>query len=299
MIPWLSGAEIASRASLADVVAALREEFATAPTHLPREHLALGDGDLLIMPAVSARAAGVKLVTVQPRNPPRGLPLINGCYVLFDADTGVPSALLDGAALTALRTPAMSAIATVALARADAHRSVIVGGGVQAAGHLSAMRWCLGADCEQIVVTRTGARPDWADVAVRVATVAELADVVPTADVISLCTSAGEPLFDGSLVSPGTHLNVVGSYRPNRREVDAALVMRSRVFVDDRAAAAQEAGDLLLALADGWSMDRIAGDLVALASGRGQREDVQEITMFKSVGLAVCDLVVAQLATRS
>lgn len=117
---------------------------------------------------------------------------------------------------------------------------------------------------------------------------------IPMADIICTCTSSSVALFDGALVRPGTHLNLVGSYRPERCEVDAAVLMRSTIAVDDHAAARAEAGDIVLA--DAWA--RVAGDLHDLVSGRVIRQDPAEITVFKSVGLAVEDLAVARLAAQ-
>lgn len=277
-LPYLDADRIRALVPMADAVTALRAAFAGTLGHRHREQVPVAGGDLLVMPATDGSFAGVKLVTVQPANAGTGRPLIQGVYVLIDGRSGSPVALLDGAALTRLRTPAASAVATDALAVADARVLAVYGTGVQGRGHVEAVR----------VVRPSIERVVWCG----------RDDPYPAdAHVVCTCTTSPVPLFDGRLVRPGTHLNVVGSYTLDRREVDAAVVARATVVVDERDAAMAEAGDLALAAAEGaWSWSQVSGDLHDVSSGRVGRRSDDEITLFKSVGLAAQDLVVARLA---
>ena len=296
-------AEVAALVPMHDAVIALRDCFALRPAHIARQAHAVAGGEFLLMPAVDANAAGVKLIMVQPKNAVRGLPIIQGTYVLFDADAGHAIALLDGAALTTLRTPAISAVATDAMARTDVRTLGIVGSGPLALGHIDAML-CVRPGITDIVLasrTRRNAERLVDDIVARA--------VLPTGvsirvgdyahaaacDIVCTGTRAIEPIIDASMVRPGTHINAVGAYRTDMRELSTDLVAASSVIVDDIEAAHHEAGDLALAVADGgWAWDRVAGDLAAVAAGNVARVSATEITLFKSVGLAVQDLVIAR-----
>ena len=245
-LPHLDAAAIAELVPFADAVAALREAFITRPVTVERTAVAVAGGDLLVMPAVLHDVAGIKSVMVQPANAARGQPVIQGGYLLFDAVRGTPVATMDGAALTALRTPAASAIVTRALAGADARTCVVVGRGPQGRAHVGAMRWALPGLHDIVNVGR---------------------GVIPMADVICTCTSSAVALFDGLLVPDGAHLNLVGVYRPDRTEVDSALMNRATIVVDDHAAARAEAGDI--AMTDAWH--RVVGDLHDVVDGRVTR----------------------------
>ncbi|MDJ0380208.1 ornithine cyclodeaminase family protein [Streptomyces sp. G-G2] len=265
----------------------------------PRTGLAVPGGELLLMPAASGAYAGVKIAGVAPGNPARGLPRITGCYLLLDGPTLSPLALLDGAALTALRTPAVSALALRHLAPAGPPlRLVLFGSGPQAYGHLEALlavRELAGA----VVVTRT---PEGAQKLARYArTLGVPARTggpgdVAGADLVVCCTTSREPLFDGRLVAPGATVIAVGSHEPDARETDTALVRRSVVYVESRAAALREAGDLLVPEAEGAvGPGHINGTLADLVTGRmGGGGAAGCPQLFKSVGMAWEDLVVAQ-----
>ena len=299
-LPYIDADELFRLVPLTDALDALRACFTSAPSHLDRLHTAAGGGELLVMPAAAGDAAGVKLVGIQPANPSRGLPIIQGVYVLFDMRIGQPIALLDGAALTTLRTPMISALATDALARRDARSLGIIGTGPQAVAHVSAMR-VVRPDIDRVVVAgRTPAHVARVVAELRGAgepvTAGSYSDAA-ACDIVCAATRADTALFGLADVHPGAHLNVVGSYRLDLREVAADLVAAATVTVDDIAAAKAEAGELHLAVEEGvWSWDRIAGDLTDLASGRLRRTSDDEITLFKSVGLAVQDLAIAQRA---
>jgi ornithine cyclodeaminase len=254
-------------------------------------------GSLLVMPAFGDAGVGVKLVALTPANPERGLPFIQASYVLFDAETQAPQAVLDGTALTALRTAAVSGLATRYLARAEASRLVLFGAGVQARSHLEAM-CAVRPVTDLVVVSRS---PDAAEALVGegrgrgLDAASGTSGAVGEADVVCTCTTAEEPLFDGSRLAPGAHVNAVGSYRPETRELDTETVLRARVVVETRDVALAEAGDLLIPIAEGAiEAGHVAADLAETVRGAQVRRSPQDVTLFKSVGMAFEDLVVAR-----
>lgn len=290
---------IVAAVDMAAAVEVLRAAFGRRRSIPPRTQVELGRGDdLLLMPAYDDRAIGIKTVTVIGDNPSRGLPLVHAHYSLFDRQTGRPLASFDGTALTALRTPAASALATDVLAPPDPATLGVFGIGVQARGHIEAML-AVRPSLAEVRVThpdRDRAAVFARDMARRHNRPVAVADPGATSacDIVCGCTSSIEPVVDTEAVRPGAHLNLVGSYSDARREVDEALVARSRVFVDDRDAARAEAGELIAAAARGpWSFDRIEGDLVDLVSAATVDRAADDITLFKSVGLALEDLAVA------
>lgn len=302
-LPYIDAAELFRLVPLTDALEALREVFVSGPQHVDRVHSRAGGGEFLVMPAGAGDAAGVKLVGIQPDNPARGLPIIQGIYVLFDMRIGQPVALLDGAALTTLRTPMISALATDALARLDARSLGIIGTGPQATAHVQAMRVVRPAIDEMVVAGRTSEHVarvvDQLVAAGESAVAGSYADAA-ACDIVCAATRADTALFGLADVNAGAHVNLVGSYRLDLREVASDLVAASTVAVDDVAAAKAEAGDLHMAVQEGvWAWDRIAGDLTDLASGRLTRTSYAEITLFKSVGLAVQDLAIAQRAAEA
>ncbi|WP_264203021.1 ornithine cyclodeaminase family protein [Streptomyces bambusae] len=253
-------------------------------------------GELLLMPAAAGGYAGVKIAGVAPGNAARGLPRITGSYLLLDGTTLEPLALMDGAALTALRTPAVSALAVSRLTEPGRPlRTVLFGSGPQAHGHLEALL-AVRELAEVVVVARNAA--GGAALAARAralgvpATTGTPADVAG-ADLVVCCTTAREPLFDGRLVPDGATVVAVGSHEPDARETDTALVRRAAVYVESRTAALREAGDLLIPEAEGAiGPGHVAGTLADLVRGlpyggpAGPR-------LFKSVGMAWEDLAVA------
>lgn len=298
-LPLIDGDGLERLVSMSEAVAALERAFAIDTAALPdRQHLDVGGGDLLVMPAWSEGAAGVKLVTVAPENPERGWPLIHGIYVLFDKPSLRPVALFDAAPLTALRTAAVSAVATRRLARPQSEHLVIFGAGVQARSHLTAMHEIL--DLKRVsVVSRTRGRAEELAAQARslgLDAASSGPEAVGEADVICTCTTSTEPLFDGSLVRRGTHINAVGSYRPDARELDDRAIGRARVVVDT-AAAVGGSGDLIGPLGTG-ALDREEVLLLRqVLEDRGPRSS-KEITIFKSVGAAFEDLAVAEAAAQ-
>lgn len=250
------------------------------------------------MPAAAGAYAGVKIAGVAPGNAALGLPRITGSYLLLDGPTLRPVALLDGAALTALRTPAVSALALRHLTPRDRPLALVVfGAGPQAYGHLEALL----AERELAGVTVVARAPDRAERLAAHARALGLAartggpEDVSGADVVLCCTTARTPLFDGRLVRPGATVVAVGSHEPDARETDTALVRRSAVYVESRAVALREAGDLLIPEAEGAiGPGHITGTLADLVAGRHPAPGRQNgPRLFKSVGMAWEDLAVA------
>lgn len=259
-------------------------------------------GTLLLMPAWQAgRSLGVKIVTVFPDNPRCALPSVHGTYLLLDAATGTPRAMLDGTALTLRRTAAASALAAGFLARLDSAVHLVVGTGALApylaAAHAAqrpirrTLVW--GRDRQKaaaLAATFAGAGRD-------AEAVGDLERAVAGADIVTCATLAREPLIRGAWLQPGTHLDLVGGFTPDMREADDEAIARASVYVDTEAAT-REAGDIVQPLRSGvLTPPRIAGDLSALCRGEcAGRRDPGEITLFKSVGSALEDLAAAQLA---
>lgn len=289
---------------VARAVDTLERAFADrAAVRVPlREHVPCGEGELLLMPAASDTGAGVKLVTINPANPPRGRPLVSGLYALFAEDL-TPAAVFDAAALTALRTAAVSALATRCLARADASRLVVFGAGVQAAAHVTAMRAVRPVRHVYVV----GRSPQRARrLAEEVAASGLPAEVAPPsavaeADIVCACTTSRDPVFDGAELADGAHVNAIGSYQPHAREVDDETVRRARLVVEDREAVFAETGDVIIPLGRGvLRKEDVVADLAEIVRGEVPggpvRRDDRDITLFESVGLAVEDLVLARAA---
>lgn len=259
-------------------------------------------GVLLLMPAWQpGEVTGVKLVHICAGNERRGLPSVQGLYVLFDGPTGTPLAMMDGTALTLRRTAATSAMAAGWLARADARRLLVIGAGAlgphlarahSAARPIEAIRiWNRTADRAVAVADALQAEGLPAEATV------DLDAALGWADIVSCGTMSREPLVKGRLLRPGAHVDLVGAFTATMRESDDAAMGRARVFVDARDAALAEAGDILLAIAAGaFTAGDIQADLFELARGNaaGRRSD-DEITLFKSVGNALEDLAAARL----
>jgi ornithine cyclodeaminase len=297
-VPFVDADELASLVPMTAAIDALERAFREGdPDAAPlRSHVETDAGTLLMMPASGSAGVGVKLVTLTPDNPPRGQPLIHALYALFDARTQAPALLVDGAALTALRTGAVSGLATRHLARRDASRLVIFGAGVQARSHLDAMASV--RPLERVtVVGRTPAHVEaLVDHARARGLTAEAGapDAVREADVVCTCTTATTPLFQGSALAAGAHVNAVGAYQRDAREVDTETVRRARVVVESRGAALAESGDLLVPIDEGAIDEHhVVADLREVVRGAEVRRSPQDVTLLASVGLAFEDLAVA------
>lgn len=236
-------------------------------------------------------ALGAKLVTVCPGNTERGLGTHQAVIVMLDPETGVVDAILDGRYITEARTAAVSAVSARHLARKNAKVLAIIGSGVQARSHHEALE--LVREFSEVRAwspNLSRLRQFAADTGVRAMESAEAA--TRGADVVVTVTASPVPVIQNEWVSDGTHVIAVGACRPSQRELDPALVERARVVVDSRAAALQEAGDVLMGISEGrWTADHITAELGELPARRNDRE----ITVFKSLGLAVEDIYAAQL----
>jgi ornithine cyclodeaminase/alanine dehydrogenase-like protein (mu-crystallin family) len=269
----------------------------------PRQHLHDAEQELLLMPSFLDGGATVKLVGIDPANPARGLPRIQGVVVVFDGPGLTPSAVLDAAAVTAIRTAAVSGLATRYLARPDSERLVLFGAGPQAHAHLEAM--VAVAPVRHVrVVSRTPAPAAALVERARAAfgLDAEVAgpEAVTDADLVCACTTSSTPVFDGARLPRGVHVNAVGSYRPDLQELDVTTVRSCRVVVEDRGAALRESGDLAHAVASGWDPGSIAADLPELVRDRVVvRSAGDDRTLFDSVGLAYEDLIVAEAVVQA
>lgn len=263
--------------------------------------LSTHDGRALFMPVYSpvhARLAQ-KIVTIHPGNDTRGLPFIHALVFIADASTGRPLAIMDGESITALRTGAGSGLATNLLAREDATVAAVFGAGVQARSQLEAM-------CAVRPITKAyvfGRRSDRADTFARKMTarldievcVAPDPETLAMADVIATATTSLTPVFDPRNLRAGCHINGIGSFRPDMTEIPAETVKAATVVVDQRSACLAEAGDILVPIARGdITADHIHAEIGEIVAGtKPGRTTPDEITLFKSVGNAIQDLVVA------
>ena len=287
---YLDAADVAAfgpASAVEAIIGALRGGLdpATDPARVPVE---LAHGQFLLMPSQTAAAAGVKVVTVAPDNPARGLPRIQAGYLLFDHDTLALRAILDGTALTTLRTPAVSVAAVLARLPERALRVAVVGAGTQAIGHVAT----LAAVRPLAAVSYLVREPSRTALAAVALGSAPAENAIRSADVVVCATSARSPVFDSVLLRDDAVVIAVGSHEPDARELDAALLGRAHVVVEDVATALREAGDVILAIADGTldparlvpMRDAVLG-AVELPADRP--------LVFKSVGMSWQDLVVA------
>jgi len=254
-----------------------------------------------LMPAAASTldGYGAKLLSLTPSNPVQGLPAIRGEFLLFEKTTGAPVAVLDAAALTAIRTAAASGLATRLLARPDARSCGLFGTGVQAESHLEAM--CVVRPVEKIHVWgRNFAKAAaWAEqqagLTGRHVTAMQDPAEVAGCDLICTVTAAREPILQGAWVRPGTHVNLVGSHTLTTREADSALIARSKVYVDRMESVHKEAGDLMIPVREGAVQpDHFRGEIGRVVTGElAGRTGSEEITLYKSLGIAAQDLYAA------
>lgn len=261
------------------------------------------EATLLLMPAwqVGGRF-GVKMVTVFPGNAAKSLPAVMGLYLLGDATTGTPLALIDGPSLTVRRTAAASALASRYLSRRDAGTMLMVGTGALAP-HLIGAHAVVRPIKKVLVWGRDPAKAaalasSFKAAAFSASAATDLEEAVRGADIVSCATLSREPLVRGAWLRPGAHLDLVGAFTPEMRESDDAAVRRASVFVDTRAGALKEGGDVVQPLKSGiLKPENVLADLFELTRGekKGRRLS-DEITLFKSVGSALEDLAAAELA---
>lgn len=315
-IKILTRDEVAQAVSMAEAIEMIRKAFvqlsagkAEMPlrTQIPvKKHKAVA----LFMPAylTDSGALGAKIVSVFPQNTRKNLPTIHAVVFVVDGETGRPLAVMDGTYLTALRTGAASGVATDILARKDARVAAIIGAGTQSHTQLEAV--CTVRNIEKVWVydivpkiardyvkaMKTYGSPIPADI-----TVAKSPkQAVHEADIICTATTSFKPVFKDSDLKAGVHINGIGSYTPEMHEIPARTVVRSKVVVDSRQASLAEAGDLIISISGGLISDKhIYGEIGEVAVGKiAGRESDGEVTFFKSVGLAVQDIAVADLVLR-
>jgi ornithine cyclodeaminase len=257
-------------------------------------------GMIGLMPGYLEQPAslGLKAVSIFPGNHDSGHDSHQGVVMLFDPMHGTPLAVVDASSITAIRTAAVSGVATRALARDDAGDLAILGSGVQAATHLAAMRavrpirrvrvWSRDPDHARRFAAAHG------DIPIEV--MPSVQEAIDGADLVCTTTAAREPIVEGGWLAPGAHINAVGACFATARELDTAAVVRARLIVDSRESALHESGDFLIAKAEGAIGDEhIAGELGDVLLGRvAGRSSASEVTLFESLGLAIEDLAAAQ-----
>ena len=295
----LSAADVRAALPMPKAIDAMRHAYsqlsagkAIAPQ---RQHLSTDKGVTLIMPAYLPERSefGIKVVSVYDDNPNLELPRITATVLVLDPATGVPKAIMDGASLTAIRTGAGGGVAADLLARQDAKTVGVFGAGVQARAQLQAVMAVRDiTNVNLISRTLTSAEQfaaeisEWKD-APEVYRVRTPEAVVQDADIVICATTSGTPLFDGNALPPGTHITAVGTFVPEKREVDTTTIRRAdRIVVDSREDCLAEAGDLIIPNAE---IDAEIGEI--LNGDKPGRESKDEITFFKSVGVAVQDAV--------
>lgn len=297
--------------SMDDLVRAMRKalvEFSAGHVRQPlRNVIEVGEQKAFfgVMPAFipDPPALGTKLVTVFGRNQSVGLPSHLATIVLLDPATGELLAVMDGRYITESRTAAVSAVSVQLLAREGAGTLAILGSGVQARSHLTAIASVCALRDVRVWSPSEERRTAFAwemqrQGAPAIRSMGSAREAVDGADIVVLATAAREPVVESAWIAGGAHICAVGACRPDQREMESALVGRARLFVDSRTAALAEAGDLAIPMREGaFGPDHIAGELGEVASGavRG-RASADDLTIFKSLGLAVEDVAAAHLA---
>ena len=298
----LTASDVRAALTMPDAIAAMRVafgEFSAGRAVVPlRSRLASSQGVTLVMPALMAEkgALGVKIVSIFEKNLAQGLPTVTAAVLVLDPANGVPLAVMDGTGMTALRTGAAGGLAADLLARKDAAVMALFGAGVQARTQLAAVRAVRDITRVNLVdPDEKAAMALMAEVAASQNAPAityfnDVNDAVAEADIVAAATTSRKPVFDGRRLRPGTHVTGVGSFTPEMQEIDAETIRRARVVVDSREACAAEAGDLIVV----GALDRIDAEIGEIVNGAYPgREDDEQITYFKSVGLAVQDAAAA------
>ena len=306
----LSRSDVEKALSMKDAIELVEQgfvEFGQGRVDMPQRPVIFvpeHDGLAGFMPALVREmgALAIKTVTAFKGNPQKGLPTIFGTVTLLDSETGITLAIMDGGYLTAVRTGAASGVATKYLAKENAHIVASFGAGVQGATQLEAI--CTVRDIREVRVFDTdqeaaerfaremGGR---GPIPANVVAVDSARDALAGADVVATATTSPSPIFDGEDLSPGVHINGVGSHAPKMRELDTKTIIRSKIVCDSVEACLAEAGDLLIPIEEGALKESdIHGGLADVISGRlPGRENDEEVTLYKSVGLAFQDAVTA------
>ena len=302
--------KISQYLSYTDLIEALRSIFLSDYTLPLRHHhfYTNTEGDqntLILMPVWNKEYIGMKQVTVAPGNAKENKPSVYAQYILSDAKTGQPLALMNAAELTSRRTACTSALASSFLSRNDAENLLVVGGGSVAKhlveAHLALRKfkkvsvWMRNPDKLAAYVNALKKK------GIDVHLVTNLEEAAREADVISCATLSKTPVIRGEWIKPGAHLDMIGSHKPDTRETDDDAIRKSTIFVDSRMGALHETGELALPIADGIISEKdVQADIVELVKGiHGGRKNEEEITLFKSAGLAVEDLAAALLVYKN
>lgn len=293
--PWISAEQVFARVDFARAIGAIQRALRSGldpAVDVDRQILDLAMGQLLLMPAESAEFVGVKIASVAPGNPAIGRARIQAVYLLMDAATLAPIALLDGTALTTLRTPAVSAAVADALAPSDVDHLVVFGSGPQAWGHIEALLTTRAIGRVSIVahnperVSALVERVENSGLRAQSGT----SDSVRDAGLIVCATTSREPLFDGVLVSNDSLTIAVGSHEPGARELPSALITRAQIVVDDPVVAVREAGDIIIPIGEGIATTLVPMRAIVMGAIPVDRERPR---VFKSCGMPWEDLVIA------
>lgn len=306
----LSGSDVQKALSMKDAIELVERgfvEFGAGGVDMPQRAVIFvpqNDGLAGFMPAFirGMGALSIKIVTAFKNNPKRGMPTIFGTVTLLDPETGVPLSIMDGGYLTAVRTGAASGVATKYLAKQDARVATIFGAGVQGRTQLEAICTVRGITQVRVCDTDRAAAGRFARemggrgrIPVNVEVVNSPKEALAGADIVATATTSPSPIFDGDDLSAGVHINGVGSHAPKARELDTRTVVRSKIVCDSVAACLVEAGDLLIPIEEGaLNKSDIPGGLAEVIRGQlPGRQSNEEITLFKSVGLAFQDAATA------
>jgi ornithine cyclodeaminase/alanine dehydrogenase-like protein (mu-crystallin family) len=298
----ISASRLAEAAPYRDLVEALRQGFRDdIETPVRHQYRTSDVAILLLMPAWSKDFTGLKTVVFKSDNSELGLPTITANYLLIDNRTGATVAIMDGTELTRRRTAAASALAADYLARKDASSMLMVGTGALGTHFVRAHAAMRPIKTVQLYNRSPdkakNLKAELARDGFEVSVVSDLEKAMAAADIISCATTSTEPILRGKWLRPGTHVDLVGAFKPQMRETDGDVIARACVYVDTREGAEAEAGDLLQAAQEGkFRMENIQGDLFQLCRGEtAGRRNSEEITLFKSCGTAIEDLAAATL----
>lgn len=304
---FIDAAAVAAKLNVQSLVDALRRGFQEGCEMPQRQRYTMPrqsepDASLILMPAWQrSGATGVKLTTVVPGNSARNLPSVSPIYVVFDPVTGRPQVVIDGRALTLHRTAATSALASTYLAKTNAKRLVMVGTG-DLAPYLVKAHTAISPISQVTIWGRRheraeGLKKTLGTTSYKIGTTIDLESAVRDADIISCATLSNDPLVRGAWLKPGAHLDLVGGFTPTMRETDDEAMRRARIYVDKRDSCLAESGDLIQPIRNKTIAESdVIGDLFNLTRGECPgRQSPEEITVFKSVGIGLEDLVAAQL----
>jgi ornithine cyclodeaminase/alanine dehydrogenase-like protein (mu-crystallin family) len=318
MMRTLNASQLRELVPMAEAVELMKAAFASSsrgetssPLRTPIE-MPDGSGVSLYMPAYvpgtgnHPAASGAKIVSAYGANAARGLPMIHAIVVMIDPATGIPIGLIEGGAMTALRTGAVSGAASDLLARADASVLTVIGAGVQGVTQAAAVAAVRSLEKIYVVDVNTESAESFAErlaswdaaSAACVEVAASAADVLSASDIVCTATTSSTPVFNDTDIAPGTHINAVGAFTPQMQEIPVETLLRARIVVDQVEAALHEAGDFIIPIESG-QLERAAvhEELGQIVNGDlPRRENSDQITFFKSVGNAIQDMIVGAVA---